>query len=99
LLTARQRARHLSPTLGQDREVSAYALDVGGDGVTIAANVGAHRQVFVHGEMGEDAPPLGAVGDTRFQDGGGLPALDLAAVEDDASGAGPQQSRDRAQGR
>ncbi|OLB44144.1 MAG: hypothetical protein AUI04_01050 [Candidatus Rokubacteria bacterium 13_2_20CM_2_64_8] len=60
--------------------------------MAIAADVRAHGQVLVHREVGKDAATFGTVRDPGLQDGGGLQVLDLAALEDDAAGARPQQA-------
>ena len=74
-----------------------HARQVGGDRGAVAAHVGAHGEVLLHGEIGKDTAALGAVRDPRAEHLGRVAALDLGAVEDDASGARPQQPRDRAQ--
>ena len=57
-------SKTMRPALGQDREVRGHSVDVGRDGVTIAADVRAHGEVLVHRQMWKDSSPLWAMSDT-----------------------------------
>src|SRR5438067_3201218 len=99
LLPAGERARRLPPPLGEDREVGRDALEVVLHLAAVTADVGAHLEVFPHGQVREDAAALGAVGDAGPEDRGGGGAVDRRAVEDDAPARRPEQPGDRAQRR
>src|SRR5262245_14929645 len=94
LLAARERARGLAATLRQDGKVRQHALEIRGHPARVLAHVGAHLEIFAHGEVREHPPPLGAMGDARAKNVLGLPALDLAPVEYDAPGRRSHEAGD-----
>src|SRR5439155_27380669 len=83
--------------LAEDRKVRAETLEIAGDGGAVAAHVGAHVEILLDGEVGKHAPSLRAVRDAGGEHGRRLEAGDVAAVEQDPSGRGADETGDRAQ--
>ncbi|MNH45382.1 hypothetical protein D3C79_1078050 [compost metagenome] len=60
LFTARHRPGQLVSPLLEPRKNAIHALDIGADRIlAIAPGKGAHLQVLVHRQLGEDPPPFG----------------------------------------
>ena len=62
LLAARERAAGLLEPLAQAREDVEHAVEVARDTGLVAAGPGAEAEVLAHGEVAEDAAPLGHLG-------------------------------------
>ena len=58
LLAAGKRARQLADAFLEPRENGEDVVDVLGDARLVIAQVGAHAEVFLHGEIGEDHAAL-----------------------------------------
>src|SRR3546814_8850646 len=63
LLATRKGRRELSASLQQSREEGEHPLEVGGDRCFVAAQIGAHMEVFFHRKIGKQLTPLRREGD------------------------------------
>ena len=99
LLAARERPGTLIETLLQAREQREHAVAIAPDVLAVRAREGAQVEVFVDGEIGKDAAPLGDLRQAEAQDLVRRPSREVLAVERDRSAGGLHQSTHRAQRR
>jgi hypothetical protein len=88
----------LSP-LGEARELIENARTIGGDFSQIAAQVGAHLQIFLYTHVRKDMAAFRTMGDAALQNLRRRAKCDVFALEDDAAPRGLEQPRQRAQHR
>ncbi|MCY1443719.1 hypothetical protein D9M71_601460 [compost metagenome] len=99
LLTTRHGAGQLEGALLQARKDAVHMLDIGADGVlAVTPAEGAHLEVFVHRQLGEDAPPFRHQRQPFADQVMPLDRPMRLAVEGNAAGAGFQQPGQGLQG-
>src|SRR2546427_3145816 len=59
LLASRERPGHLRPALSQPREEREHLVELGAEAFAVASGKGAHLEVLVHGEGGEELTAFG----------------------------------------
>ena len=97
LFAAGEGAGHLPPPLLEPGKLLVHPLHVGGDG-GVGLSKGAHLQVFLHGHLLEDPPPLRDLGQTMGHQLGGGDVLNGLAQKFNGAGEGAQQAGDGLQG-
>ena len=83
-LAAAHGAGELAPALGEPREEGQHLLQVGGLVPAGAGEIGAEQEVFVHGEVGEDAAVLRHQRQAGLDDGVRGHVGEVDAAEPDA---------------
>src|SRR4029078_5981099 len=81
LLAGGKRADDRRRALLQEREEAIHALEVFANAGIVAPQVGAEHQILQHRELGEQAPPFGAVADAEADDVVLRTALQRTAAE------------------
>src|SRR5262249_14864806 len=99
LLAARERPGGLASPLAENGKTRVDRLQIRGDPARIAAQIATHFQVFGDGHVGEQAPPLGAVGDAELENTPRARPGDVLAKEGDAACRRREQAGDCLQGR
>src|SRR6266542_1580293 len=98
LLAARERPRHLRPSLPEPGEERADLVEPVGKLRAAAPREGPHLEVLVHGERGEELAALGDPGDAELVDAVRREPVDRPFLELDRARARLHESEDRLDG-
>lgn len=87
------------PRLAQVQEQPQYTLPVGRDLASIVAHEGTHGEIFLDGEVGEDAAAFGHLHHAEPRDPMWADVDDAPPPESNVARPGPQQAADGMQDR
>jgi hypothetical protein len=99
MLAARQRARRLRETFRESRKPHQNGVATTRLLRSVLEQPRAHRQIFRDRQIGEDLAPLGRLNNAKLHDAMPRQTRDVASIEQDLSGARPQQARQAAHDR
>ena len=94
MFAAGERAAKLGAPLAQHRKKRVHPLLVFPDARPVPAQIGAHEQVFLHGQTRKDHASLGHLGDAERNDALGGQARDVFAEKPDGALARRRDPRD-----
>ena len=95
---AHGRLAMLLHALAQAGEVAEHPLEVLRDAVPVAAQEGAHREVLIDRQVGENHPAFGHVAEAAGDDLVGGQGRDVLVEKCDAAGARAEEAGDGAHG-